>query len=340
MGAKTPPVAGNRRFHRRSGAISPPVASSGLSRMDRATKLSTDLRSGVIDVLPGAKRLAAWFPPVKPITRSQALRQGYTDKELRGPRFQRLFQGVYLPSGVRVTLLHRAHGGSAGRATRRVRQPSHRGRPLGRDRPRHRGHAHQRARRSHPLDPARHLRPSGGPGNRPGRPSRRDDVAPAGHLSPARQPQARPGGVGGAGGLSRASQAGSRRRGWSKLLRSWNGKGARLARRAAGLVRRGVDSAMETRVRLLIVLAGLPEPQVNFIVRGEDGGLAAAVRPLLSRAEADRRIRRAAGTSGTRLEWHRDIQRREWMDAHGWRIIVVTSDDVFTDPAATRTPGS
>ena len=45
---------------------------------------------------------------VKPITRSEALRQGYTDKELRGPRFQRLFQGVYLPSGVRVNQLHRA----------------------------------------------------------------------------------------------------------------------------------------------------------------------------------------------------------------------------------------
>src|SRR5918998_6804072 len=45
---------------------------------------------------------------VQPITRRQALRQGYTDKELRGPRFQRLFQGVYLPSGVRVNQLHRA----------------------------------------------------------------------------------------------------------------------------------------------------------------------------------------------------------------------------------------
>jgi hypothetical protein len=28
---------------------------------------------------------------------------------------------------------------------------------------------------------------------------------------------------------------------------------------------------METRLRLLIVLAGLPEPTVNVIVRGEDG---------------------------------------------------------------------
>lgn len=46
---------------------------------------------------------------------------------------------------------------------------------------------------------------------------------------------------------------------------------ARRARRAAALVRSGVDSPMETRLRLLIVLAGLPEPEVNHIIRDEQG---------------------------------------------------------------------
>ena len=46
----------------------------------------------------------------------------------------------------------------------------------------------------------------------------------------------------------------------------WAGWGARPARRAAGLVRKGVDSPMETRLRLLMVLAGLPEPVVNHVV--------------------------------------------------------------------------
>src|SRR5215207_4405344 len=36
-------------------------------------------------------------------------------------------------------------------------------------------------------------------------------------------------------------------------------RGIRLAREAAALVRRGVDSPMESRLRLLLVLAGLPE---------------------------------------------------------------------------------
>jgi hypothetical protein len=47
----------------------------------------------------------------------------------------------------------------------------------------------------------------------------------------------------------------------------WSGRHARLAQRAARLVRTGVDSPMELRLRLLLVLAGLPEPDVNFILR-------------------------------------------------------------------------
>lgn len=51
----------------------------------------------------------------------------------------------------------------------------------------------------------------------------------------------------------------------------WRGRGARLARTAAALVREGVDSPQETRTRLLIVLAGLPEPTVNVLIRADDG---------------------------------------------------------------------
>jgi hypothetical protein len=52
---------------------------------------------------------------------------------------------------------------------------------------------------------------------------------------------------------------------------AFRGRGCRLARRAAALVRPEVDSAMETRLRLLMVLAGLPEPVVNHKVRWPDG---------------------------------------------------------------------
>lgn len=54
-----------------------------------------------------------------------------------------------------------------------------------------------------------------------------------------------------------------------KLCRESTEYHAGAAFTAARLVRRGVDSPMETRLRLLIVLAGLPEPIVDL--RQEDG---------------------------------------------------------------------
>ena len=47
---------------------------------------------------------------VTPLTRAEALRRGHTEKELRGPKFQGLFRGVYLPAGTPVTLLQRVRG--------------------------------------------------------------------------------------------------------------------------------------------------------------------------------------------------------------------------------------
>jgi hypothetical protein len=51
----------------------------------------------------------------------------------------------------------------------------------------------------------------------------------------------------------------------------WVGYGAARARKAARFVRNGVDSPQETRLRMLLVLAGLPEPTVNHIIRNPDG---------------------------------------------------------------------
>lgn len=50
------------------------------------------------------------------------------------------------------------------------------------------------------------------------------------------------------------------------------GRQARRARRAAAYVRDGVDSPMESRLRMLIVLVGLPEPVVNHALRDETTG--------------------------------------------------------------------
>lgn len=98
------------------------------------------------------------------------------------------------------------------------------------------------------------------------------------------------------------------------------------ARRAAVLVRAGVDSFRETDVRLLMVLAGLPEPECNRQIL--DGPVFLARGDLVL---ADHRI--VVEYDG----WHherdakqraKDIFRRERLEAAGWTVIVVTAADL------------
>ena len=113
-----------------------------------------------------------------------------------------------------------------------------------------------------------------------------------------------------------------------------SGRGCRLARRAASLAREGVDSPQETRLRLLVVLAGLPEPRVNLIVRGADGSWRRRydmayeyVRLIL---EYDGRQH----AEDTR-QWRTDIFRREELDQIRWRLVIVTSDGIYREPLRT-----
>ncbi len=91
---------------------------------------------------------------------------------------------------------------------------------------------------------------------------------------------------------------------------------------------------METRLRLLIVHAGLPEPAINRDVIGRHGGWLA--RPDLS--YPDWKI--AIEYDGDRhrvdsRQWRRDIARRENLEADGWIVLVITAVDVYQRPAPT-----
>ncbi len=108
-----------------------------------------------------------------------------------------------------------------------------------------------------------------------------------------------------------------------------------LARRAAGLVRSGVDSAMETRLRLLMIFGGLPEPQVDHRIHATDGTLLyrfdlcyLAWRLLI---EYDGRHHAADD------QWHSDIARDEQFDSWRLRKVVVVASDIFRTPANTLT---
>lgn len=104
-----------------------------------------------------------------------------------------------------------------------------------------------------------------------------------------------------------------------------------MAQRAADLVRFGAESPMESRTRLMLLIAGLPEPVVNMSVHGDSG--AVIYRLDLSYPE----LRLAVEYDGRQHaedshQWGHDLTRREWFDDRGWRLVVVRATDVYDTP--------
>jgi very-short-patch-repair endonuclease len=103
--------------------------------------------------------------------------------------------------------------------------------------------------------------------------------------------------------------------------------GVRRARRTAPHVRDRVDSVMETDLRLLLRFARLPEPEVNGVITDALGG-------FLARGDlVFRNWRVVVEYDG----WHherdarqrqKDHLRRERLEENGWRVIVVTIEDM------------
>jgi hypothetical protein len=108
----------------------------------------------------------------------------------------------------------------------------------------------------------------------------------------------------------------------------------RLARRAASLVRPRVDSPMETRFRLLIVLAGLPCPEPCAEVRDEYGQWVATVdlryRDQRIAIEYDGDLHRTS-----KRKWRSDVRTRDALHRLGWDVVVVTADDLHARPLQT-----
>lgn len=115
-----------------------------------------------------------------------------------------------------------------------------------------------------------------------------------------------------------------------------NHRGAVAARRAAEYVRAEVDSPMETRLRMLIVLAGLPEPVINFKILDERGRVRyrfdLSYPELKLAVEYDGRQHRADLD-----QWDHDTERRDWLDHHGWMLVPVFSRGIFQSPDKTLT---
>ena len=112
----------------------------------------------------------------------------------------------------------------------------------------------------------------------------------------------------------------------------WPGDFRRRLQRATRLVRTGVDSPPESRLRMLVVLAGLPEPTVNHINRHSETGdwlrrFELAYVELMLAIEYQGQWHRASDEM-----WEANIARREELDHHTWRVVEVLGRSLGEDP--------
>jgi very-short-patch-repair endonuclease len=106
--------------------------------------------------------------------------------------------------------------------------------------------------------------------------------------------------------------------------------GLQSARAVVALIEPRTESPLETALRILLVLAGLPRPeaQVEIAVTGLRFRADLAYRQRQVLLEADGRDRHEA--------WHRaqaDRRRQNLLVNAGWRVLRFTWDDVLTRPA-------
>jgi G:T-mismatch repair DNA endonuclease (very short patch repair protein) len=103
-------------------------------------------------------------------------------------------------------------------------------------------------------------------------------------------------------------------------------RGAVLARRALRDIRPGTDSPQESRMRLILLRAGLPEPVIGFRVHHD--GYFVGTPDLAYVAE---RIAIEYEGEHHRLDakvFRDDIDRRELFESAGWRVMRVTADNL------------
>jgi hypothetical protein len=98
-------------------------------------------------------------------------------------------------------------------------------------------------------------------------------------------------------------------------------KGAARLRQALELVREDAWSPRESRVRCILIAAGLPEPELNIDVFDEKGRFLGCV----DMAYRDRRVAIEYLGMLHDEQWARDVERIAALRAAGWTVLEVTS---------------
>lgn len=106
--------------------------------------------------------------------------------------------------------------------------------------------------------------------------------------------------------------------------------GAPALRRALERARAGSASRPETTIRLMMVDAGLPEPELDVAVRDAHGRLLG--RSELAYPELRLAFEYESDSHLTRAQLERDITKYASYEAAGWSVVRLTSAHVFHDP--------
>jgi len=112
------------------------------------------------------------------------------------------------------------------------------------------------------------------------------------------------------------------------LDRRRNRRGLGALYTALGMLSAFAESAPESILRVIILLAGLPEPRVNIDVTDRRGEFVA--RTDLAIAEFKLVIEYMGDYHRTSPgQWRDDMTRRSRLEAQGWRVMEVNADDLL-----------
>jgi hypothetical protein len=96
--------------------------------------------------------------------------------------------------------------------------------------------------------------------------------------------------------------------------------------RAAALMRVGVRSPKETELRLLLLAAGLPEPEINGVILDENGDFIAECDLVYRWAKV--LLEYEGDGHRERTKFRKDIRRYDRLQDLQWRVIRVTQEDL------------
>lgn len=117
----------------------------------------------------------------------------------------------------------------------------------------------------------------------------------------------------------------------ARLLATMPGmRGIRRAREALPLLSSRPESPPESKLRLIVLRSGLPEPEINYALIDTETGK--HVRPDFRFRNYKLILEYQGDYHRTKKQWRHDMTRRSRLEAQGWTVMELNADDLL-DPS-------